>query len=548
MRHLLRLLLPLVIAPPLHADLSPLLDRVPPDAMGAIVIPDLRDFNDHTTQLIGAMELTSSNLEQVLGVLGIRDAIDFDAPAAAVLFPFPDNADAYHQWVALLPTKNDRALPASLRAEPDPPLQRFQFNRETMWIKPITPRLAAVGPSRERLLSFNADPGHLALHRDLLGHAASALDGADAYLYANVAQAGQLLDLVRAAASGNLAALPVPTDTLLGGMAARFVRHNADLLERDGQASVVAMSFSALGLRLDCASSFRPDSEFGRTIQLESFRAPHRLDGVPDQPFLGAAWWRMDQRILAAMLPEADRDGRVAIDYASMLEGSREVEVGVLAPRSLAQGVIAGTVVHFRHDEPGAVRDRFRRALRELEAPLKASYEVGRVMPMEADAWAIQLPVAARPGAVLYFGPAAGLKGPSGLFHVRADDGYATLTPSEGLLIDAIEATDDHGPRLADNGIVGQLLSLLPSDPDALALVSVEPVMPQLLPMLEGALGQEVQVPPQLPPVGGVLRARQHATHASVYVPTPNLQLLLNLYRAWDAGSGGRGVSSPSTP
>ncbi len=518
-----------------RADLLRILDRVPEDAMAALVIPNLRTFNDNTTQLIGAMELTSSNLEQVLGVVGIRDAIDFNASAAAIMWPFADNADAYHDWIVLLPTVNADALPAALRAEPGDSPRRFDFNRDTLYIKPVNDRIAAISPDRDRLAAFGDDTSHLEFRRSLIGASIESLDDSDAFLLANIAQSEHLFELVRAAANGRLAAVPMTTEPGLLREVARFVEHNADLLQRDGSAAVISASFSALGMRLDLVSSFRPDSEFGRQLDLTPINSAAPLAGIPEAPFVAAAWLRMDQQILRLMSPDRPDDNEEVIDYARMLDGADAVSVAILAPKSIAQAVIARTIIHWTGDDPMQVARRFRASLEALEDPMKATYAPASVAPMNADAWTIQLPVASRPSAVWYFGAGAALKGPSGLIHTRRNDGFATLTRKPDLLVSAIEATDGHGQRLTDNVIVGQLLSLLPANPDALALVSVEPLMPQVAPMIEAQLGTTLRIPPQLPPIGAVLVARNHATHASIYVPTPDLRLLLDLYRAWDA-------------
>ena len=514
---------------PAEAKLPAVMDRVPPDAAAVVCIPNLDTMNEHTLQLISSMELTISSLDQILGVIGVRRSIDLSGAAAFVMFEAEDGAPAFADWLLLLPTTDGPPLAEALRAVPDGEIQRFEFNGMQLWHRQVSADVAAIGP-KARVDAYQGTPGNLAHYDTMLGETgARVATDADVFMVADVDKSGAMLDGFRNGVRAGLGNMPLPFGASMFESVANVLVHNADLLESSGESATIGLRASSLGLRIDLGAAFDPESEFGSALAVEPLADAARLNAIADRPFVAAGWARMDQDVLGMMMPASEADSGVAL-VSGMLEGTQEMEFVMHAPRTLTSGVIASGLVHWRGQEPDAVRTRFRTWLDGHEQPLRVNYAPGAAKS-GADIWSITGPPRQQFGrsAWLFGSP----RGPQGLIHVTENDGYLVGSNNDELLTASMAAARGEQTALKDNVIVAQLMGLVRQDPDAMLLVNLEPVLPEARQFLQALMGIALRVPAQTPPMIGSLHMDEHATHASFYVPAPDLRLFLNIYEAF---------------
>ena len=415
---------------PAAAALPSVMDRVPPDAATVVCIPNLETMNEHTLQLISSMELTISSLDQILGVLGVRQSINLSGSAAFVMFEAKEGAATFGDWLLLLPTTDGPPLAEAMRAVQDDDMQRFDFNGMQLWLRQVSNDVAAIGP-RARIASFKGTPGNLAHYDTALGETGSRVTtDADIFMVADVDRSGALLDAFREAVNSGLGNLPLPFGASMFTSLANVLVHNADLLESSGETATIGLRASSLGLRIDLGAAFDPESEFGAALNVEPLADAARLNSILDRPFVAAGWSRMDQDVLGMMMPASESDSGAAL-ISGMLEGTREMEFVMHAPRSLTSGVLASGLVHWRGDDADEVRTRFKAWLESQDQSLRVNYAPGAAKT-GADIWSLTGPPRQQFGrsAWLFGSP----RGPQGLIHVTDGEGYLVGSTNDALL------------------------------------------------------------------------------------------------------------------
>lgn len=540
------------------------LDRIPPEADAILAVDSVARLDQNTSQLLTAIELNAiSTLSQALGAMGLRDGLDLTGSAAGVFFNHAEPADAATRFVLLLPVIDFNGFLKTLKAQPDEPVQRFEYAGATYFARDLGAGLAAFGPDRELVVSFDAAPGRLESHLRTFGIRGRELaDRADLLVIADTRSltpllVGALGPLVQGAPGAGLTAALLGEDPRT-----RFASGLLDRVAEQSDVALLCVQAGPLGLRLDLAVPFRPGSELAAVCQAAPAR-PSGLHALPRQDYLFLGSLNLTHPglrnlFLTALEPPVDAEARDAerapppalLGAMNALRSVDTASIAVYTPPSLMLGALTRTALTWEAPDAGVAAGAFREFVSSMNGqempgagPADKAAPGGRVAaqvgpvspPMTvqpgevSEQWSIAFPPGAAPTNMMLFGLGPG---PSGYLGATQTRGIITWSRDRDLFsacFDAARAPDPAHAATSDL-MLSQVGALLPEDRCVEWYLNVRPALQQMLPLL-GAAGQGAppRLPDALPPVGASVSLSDGSLHAASFIPAPLIRVVVGI-------------------
>lgn len=550
------------------------LDRIPQNADAILAVDSVTRLDQNSSQLLTSIDLNAvSTLSQALGAMGLRDGLDLSGSAAGVFFNHAEGPEARTRFVLLLPVQNYDLFMGNLRAESDAPAHRFEYAGATYFARDLGGGLAALGPDRDLVVAFDAGAGQLAGHLNRFGPRGRELaDRADLLVIADARSlapllAGALGPLLEGAPGAGL------TDALMGeDPRSRFAAKFLEGVIAQSDVALLSAQAGPLGLRLDLAVPFKPESELAALCQA----APARPSGLLTLPrrdylFLGSlnlSHPGLRQLFVSALEPPPgdpkdprDAQAEPLFDAFRALRSVDTASIAVYTPPSLMLGALTQTALAWESRATGAGADPFRQFIESMNgrpvfAPTRAGAAGGdarpvgaiqaRLAPAEppfsmppgesAQQWAIELPPGASPTSALLFGLGAG---PAGYFGVTHSRSVVTWSRDRALFESCMQSAraPQPGESAADDVMLSQVAALLPEDRCLEWFLNVRPALQMTLPMM-GLAGQAPpKLPDLLPPVGASVSLSDGSLHAAAFIPAPLMRVVVGVVNRIDTGA-----------
>lgn len=544
------------------------LDRIPQNADAILAVDSITRLDQNTSQLLTAIELHAiSTLSQALGAMGLRDGLELSGSAAGVFFNHAEGPEALTRFVLLLPVQNCEQFLGNLRTQPDGPAQRFEYAGSTYFARDLGAGLVALGPERDLIVSFDATAGQLGAHLNRFGARGRELaDRADLLAIADSRSlapllAGALGPLLEGAPGAGL------TDALMGDdPRARFASALMESVAEQSELAMLSAQAGPLGLRLDLAIPFKPESELAALCQAAPTR-PSGLRALPQRDYLFLGSLNLSHPglrhlfVAAFTPPPEDLDAQPApaepnplVGALAALRGVDSASIAIYTPPSLMLGALTQTALAWETRDAAAAPDAFRqfiaslnerpvfapagkgdtdaaaRPLGKIESAISPAQPPFRVLDAEsAEQWAITLPSGAMPGGAILFGLGGG---PSGYFGTTQSRGIVTWSRDRALFESCMQAARAADPATSALGdvMLSQVAALLPADRCLEWFLNVRPAMQVVLPMLNmPGQAAPARMPEMLPPVGASVSLSDGSLHAAAFIPAPLIRVTVGV-------------------
>lgn len=412
------------------------------------------------------------------------------------------------------------------------------------YVKNLGGGFAAMGPVREAVEAFAGAAGQAAAHRKLMGP--SGVASADASIIAVILDLHALAPAITAGmgeVKTQMEMMAAMGGGDLGAQAAAFDALSKTLVD-EGQSGVVGFGVGDAGMSLNLALQFREGTETAGFMSGKG-SAGALLDRVPNQPYLfafaadmappgvKALFKKMNQAGLAAN-PEAARAMGVTDAIIRQLESidGMSMLVGV-SPALMMGGLFSNTSAYVKTRDAAGYAAAMKNVMDTMNGKTiqgftyHTAYSAGAKQEgtAKADEWSMRMepdpndPNAAQAAMAMgmIFGPEGGLGG-----YLAPVDGGLVLTYSKNsqTLLQALDAAKGGGLG-ADAGVKA-VASSLPPDRALEGYIGVGHIleMVQGMAAMFGGGGPQIDVPPDLPPIGIGASLNAGGARAVVFAPT----------------------------
>ncbi len=520
---------------PALADLPAVLDRVPAGAAGVVAIRDIESLDDRTGQLLTAVELTTiSSFSQTLNVLGLRDGLNMDGSAGAVLFQPGANAEAGATpgYVLLIPVTDAGAMRRNLRAEDDGGIYTFDYAQQTYFLRELDGGYVCAGADRALVADYDARPGQMARFKATLGgRCAEIASESDVVAIGEAERLSTLLQWMMGPLLEGAPPLPGledDEDPRVG-----LIDALVEGVANEGEVGVAGFRFSPLGIQIDAGATFVEGSAMRAMCSGRAGPAPP-ITELPNETylFLGSVDLSHDgvQSLLTRGLGEAG-DAVPLLDAGLMraaMQSATSASVAVYAPPALMIGAVSRTLIVWHSEEPGVGAEAFRTWIERLneKEEYQAVYNAGAG---GVDSWSV-VPMSPSPASLVLYGP-DGLLGSVAVGH---DRGAISLGRDTTLL----EAAMDTEQTLGNDIMLSQVASLLPEDRVIEWYLDARPIFKQLRSFMQMGGRQAPELPAMLPPIGSGVVMSGGELHGRIFIPAPLIQVGLGMTDLFPGGAG----------
>lgn len=549
-------------AVPALAGLPAIFDRVPAEATVVLVTQNLDELDKGVADLLAASGLPPLGTPSaLLERIGLNKGIDMSRPLAIALMPGDLEGDT-PPAVIFIPTNNFAAMMDALDAEEDGDLYTFVVDTgETLFARAGGGGYAIVGPMRETVAAVDGHGGNLAAHESHIGSVGARLSE-DSHF--SVVVKKPMLDLLQ-----EFLAEKVKSgidDIGEQGEDAEQLQLQAEqaaqmIQSMFGDATDIVLGIRAdeTGLSFDLAVDFDPDSEFGDLFDSAGDSSKY-LGKLPNQPFLFA--YAGDYAtpaigkvfaMLASLNDDMHLDGAMEFGFIKkMLDLAQGQAVAVFVnPGGLMGGLLANTISYSAAKDPNALLLEIRKVAEQMngQAGLDFNYEpdATEVDGVSADRYSISMnpgedggPL----GGMMVQQAVAMLFGPSGIsgYYAPGKAGvYQTLSKKIDLLRDALAAEDGQNP-LTNNPLLASVSQRLPRQRTFEMYLGIQSVVEQALQtMAIFGMQMDVDVPPQLAPIGVAGTTAESAGRISAFVPSPVIKMIAQIATQAQQMFGGGG-------
>ena len=553
-----------VIAQSSAAALPKVLDHVPVDAIAVLALPSVSQLDKSARDLLGALEMpTMSTPAQVLAVMGLGQGLDMNRSAAVVVLG-PDQGagaaeDAGLQIVGLIPTTDFKALLASFNpTDVVGGAKTFTVNGQQLFARAIADGYALVATNSETLAGFNAAAGALGAHQAAIGAAGKRVaDASDVFVIIGPTGMAMLTQQAMTAINGQAGMAAMMAGANPENIQAQIRQAQALLNSVISQASgaIVGLRAGALGASLDVALTFKPDSDPAQTLQARG-DAHQLLTHLPDDAFLFAGAGDYTSESIKGLFQQLKGLAGGAIP-AGAGDAIQAVDGQAFAVYTTAGGLLTGlfanSMDYSATKNPKALVEFTKNTLNAEnkieDSPFTGGFEenAADVAGKKAHKWSLQMNADA--GG---FGPQQqvlgalfGQMGLSGYMAAVKEGVISSLAPTTDSLAKAIELSNGNGRSLSDNAVVTAIARELPDGRTAEGYVNVGELLRQALVIAATFLGQvNLEVAPNLPPVGLGLTTDAAAVRVTTFMPTPVIKTLVHVSQVisqMQAGAGGGG-------
>lgn len=253
----------------LERDLPPGFDLVPPDASGAVVIPNLKRASDDFTRMLEGMErahvlLGARPMDQLRALLGLQVGVN-ELDAAAIVFMDSDSDTAP---VFVIPVTNTSDfLDSNFDPLPGGPDNAYLYaNGTTVYSKALAHHVV-LSENASLIESYAPRPGLAHMLADRFGERASkVMANGEIILYADAGMMSKAVDRAQQ-----------------GPMRQPFRLIPPELLD-GADAGVVVINFDPLGLGINTLVAMDPQSATGRLTKGGAM-ALSPMSRLPNGPF-----------------------------------------------------------------------------------------------------------------------------------------------------------------------------------------------------------------------------------------------------------------------
>lgn len=533
------------------ADAPSILDRIRADSGPVLAVGSLKAFDQNLSQLLASIEFGAArSLREFMTVMGLGEGINMEGSAALVWPVGADLQDDIDRAVMLVPTSNADQFFTSLRAQSDGrdgDVQRIDYNNGVYYARKLDANIVAVGMTRATVVACSLDTDQLRTRLATAGkHGRNVIEHADLVLVAASDSMKPVLDLMFTPIRQGLTAVGSSTDQQFVASQLKM----ADALERritvQARGAVVGLSTNALGARIDLVTPFVDGSEMYELCNTPN-EATNGLRALPAHDYLLAAATNLSHQCIRSLLDDELKDAAEearekqpvtatrATMALAMLRSMNHAAVAVYVPdgQLLTTGALTRTLLTWTADKPSDVSETFKRMIDAAGASGEggSSYvpNTTTLADTPVDSWsAWPSPAVPSNHNPLLTGTAPGVRGFSAVTTAR---GFITLGQDQGVLADAMRAG---GPQqaLSDDVMLTQVGEMLPANPTIRWYINLRPILSQFAPMVTTFTRAPVELPQQMPPIGGAMTMSDGAVHVGLYVPAPFLKVAATLYQA----------------
>ncbi|TVQ34188.1 MAG: hypothetical protein EA376_00530 [Phycisphaeraceae bacterium] len=534
----------IVALAPARAELPKVLDHVSPDAVAVIATPNLGKLDANASQLTAVMGMPQLvSLRQAMQMVGIRDGVNFDGSMAIVLLDGDMDAPV-PPAIAIIPTSNHASLMQGFGATTDGAISSFSFNGEQVFATQMAGGYTVMGPVRELVAGYGNQRGHMATHRQTLGRAGIKIaERSDVMMMAAVEALTPaiegMINNMREGAQMAAAMGAGDPDQMEAGLAA--MEGMLTTVKEDGRSIVGGVTTGALGLGFDMGVVFRDGTDSAAMFQ-RGGRAGTMLARLPGSPFMLAGAVDMQHPMMRAFfkgamdMQAAQQEALPgvfgALNFNAMMEDMKGQAWALYPnPAGPMAGLLANTIIYTEVGNPKhfveQTKEMFGKITPGPENPMQGVFTSGvtEINGHSVDGWELRLdqtnPMAGQMmmGMNMVFGP-GGLNG----YLMATDSGvYQTLSKNSQLLRDAIGA--GRGASMADHAMIKQIGERMPSGRVAEGYLNLKPILDQVMPFVMMFGMPPLDVPAELPPIGGGLASEDGAMVMSGFVPAQVLKL-----------------------
>lgn len=534
---------------PAFAGLPAIYDRIPAEAVVVITTKNLGDVDHAFSELRDAIDLPAmATPTELLGNIGLGEAIDLTRPAAVALMPGDLEADM-PPAVLLLPTTDFAAMMDALGGVEDDGIYQIEIETgEKLYARAGDSGYAVIGPVREIVAAVDAHAGNLKAHE---AHIGAVGEGVVNKSPIAILIKKPMLDLIKeqiqAKVEESIDALAMTTPDIDQEQLDAQSKNAAALVDgifRDGTdlAVGVGVGDGGSGLSADFAMDFQPGSEFGDLFNGGGDSAK-MLAALPNQPlvfaFAGDYTTPIMKKVLHAV---ADVDmnlvfaGAADQDVSKLLSQTRGQSFAVYqSAGGLMGGLLANTASYYAADDAGAMFEQIRTLFKGMAGGVEgvsATYKenAAQVDGEPVDTWTVSLAAPADAGAqagaiiqqvmTMLFGP-QGLTG----YYAKGAHGVYTTIGAHDALLSACFGAENGQNSLADDGALSKVADHLPEGRSMEMYVGVQSILKQGL-QLAAMFGMPlaVDLPDTLPPIGMGVTTDHSAAGVGVFIPASVLK------------------------
>lgn len=532
------------------AELPAIYDRIPAEATAVLSTKSVNDLDRAVSQLLGAMEMPAlATPSEMLRRVGLAEGVDLTRPLALALMPGDLEAEA-PPALLFLPTTDFNVLMRALGADPDgqaDAITSFVIQTgETLYARAAEGGYAIIGIVRDLVAGADGKRGHLKAHEANLGAAGARL--VESSHIASLIKK-PLLELlnqrVREEAARNLDKADVFGDMNEEDFQAQAekVQRTIDAAFTDATDMVVGLQAGSLGLTLDTLVDFTPGSEHGRLFTHPGNSAGY-LTALPNQPFLLSMAFDLSapsiKRFFDAFptLGRADGEHGPAAAELTKLLGMTQGVAGAIytSPGGILGGLLANTIGFAASDNPAAMMQATRDFITKRAAsngPVAGNVKKNAttVDGVAVDEWSVSVDPTAIPGGAAPQAMAMAF-GPTGMggYTAPGKTGIYQTYSRNSMLLSAGFAAEKGQNSLSADRMVSMVSKRLPEGRSAEVYIGVHDILQQAL-QFAAMFGMplNIDIPPQLPPVGMGVTTVDSAARLSTYIPTPVLKSAIQI-------------------
>ena len=520
------------------------MDYIPTDAEAAVVIPSLQRLDEHSAELMGAIELTTiGSIGQMLRVLGPKDSLDLEG-SAAIVMPIvtrpegDDNEDPIDALV-IIPTIGFDEFIDRIGATPDGDLHKFEYSGNPFYTARLGDGFVALSGDAEMVRSCKASGGMRKRHSAVLGDEdARTIAASDVAVIASGDGIEPVLDLMLQPFLQTAGAVGLLTPQAGDAQAKAIGRLKSTLTTR-ARRSVVTITAGALGLQINASAKL---DGMPVLVGEHTHTEPSPLDLAPDAPFIFAASTRFDhpmiREVIAAAITGAEPGlnaeqppvARAVLEALSTTDGASLVVYEPIEPLIMA-GALSNTVIQWQGTDPSSAGVAIRAIIegfdgqRSNKGTMNVAYapDNASIGELKLDKWSIS-------GAQMNMMVFGAQSTPQGYLGSSGSRGYLSLGATANMLTAAASMTAEK-QSLTDNVYLRQLRGFLLERPAAEWYLNLEPALKQFGPMLQMAI-PGLELPASLPPIAGAMGIEGETVRITLFAPAPVLKLTVPMYRS----------------
>jgi hypothetical protein len=529
------------------AELPPALDRVPGEAVISVSVRQIAGAKGKIEKIMGMLPIPGdqnplAELNQMLNLEGL----DQNGSVALVMMGIPDDTkpETKDNVVIIVPVTDYAGFAKGLKAE-GRGVQKAMMNDDAIYLKDIGGGYAAMGPLEAVVQAFKGDAGMSKGHSALIGAQGQSIgDSADALMVANLRALRPQMEKGIAQMKEGIAQAPAEAKAMMESMVGV-----AEGLARDGQAGVLGISISDLGIRFEGAAQFADKSEWASYFT-GGKQSSELLGKLPNQAFLMAG--AMDtsspgmKRMIGQMMKLAEEGGKampggqnpmnlIGINPGAMIEtvDGQAFIIGNSPAGLMGGGLLLNSSSYVKTSDPQGLAKFMKDSCEKMNGTsvqgLKytSSYESGvaNVAGTSVDTWGMSME--AEPGnpeadqiammMPMIFGP----DGMGGYLAPAKGGIVTTLSKNQPYLEQALKAAAGDGGGLTNEASIKSVAAELPADRSAEFYFGLQSILEQAGPMIGIPVGDE-----QVPPVALAGACGSGGMRFTLFLPSKVMQLI----------------------